>query len=211
MPLDQFAHHVRTADGLTELVGAPSPFSLRKEKASLDAHMRRFVARSPFLVVSTHSAEGRCDASPRGDAPGFVRVVDDRTLLVPDRRGNRRLDSLRNVVETGRAGLLFLVPGAGETLRVNGRAAVIRDEQWLAGMAEGGKVPLLALAVEAEECFLQCAKALVRSRLWEPASWPAAAELPCAAEAFAEQVALPGMDAEAVRAMLDEAYRTGLY
>jgi hypothetical protein len=97
--------------------------------------MRRFIAHSPFVIISTHAADGRCDASPRGDAPGFVRVIDDRTLLVPERRGNRRADSLRNIVATGRAGLLFLVPGLGETLRVNGRAAVVRDPEWLAGLS----------------------------------------------------------------------------
>ena len=107
----------------------------RKELKTLDEHMRRFIAHSPFAIISTHSADGRCDASPRGDAPGFVHVVDDRTLLFPDRFGNKRVDSFRNILETGHIGLLFLVPGFGETLRVNGRAVLIRDEAWLAKQA----------------------------------------------------------------------------
>ena len=117
MSLDRFAEQVRSAEELAALIGTPSAMSLKKELETLDEHMRRFIAHSPFAIISTHSADGRCDASPRGDAPGFVSVVDDRTLLIPDRSGNKRVDSFRNILETGRIGLLFLVPGFGETLR----------------------------------------------------------------------------------------------
>jgi PPOX class probable FMN-dependent enzyme len=117
-----------------------------------------------FVVISTHSVDGRCDASPRGDAVGFIQVVDDRTLLIPDRPGNKRVDSFRNILETGRIGLLFLVPGVGETLRVNGRAVIVRDERWLTPLSAQGRRPSVAVAVEVEECFPQCAKALLRSK-----------------------------------------------
>jgi PPOX class probable FMN-dependent enzyme len=168
-------------------------------------------ANVKLMVLSTYSADGRADASPRGDAPGFVRVVDDRTLLIPDRRGNRRLDSLRNILQTGGVGLLFLVPRVGETLRVNGRAVIIRDASWLEALAAEGKRPLLAVAVEVQECYLQCAKALIRSELWEPHEPPGGESLPCAARMLADQMRLPGLDAQAVQALLDEAYRDHLY
>lgn len=211
MPLDQFAEHVRSAEELETLIGKPSGISLKKELKTLDEHMRRFIAHSPFVIVSTYAANGRCDASPRGDAPGFVHVVDDRTLLIPDRAGNRRLDSFHNVLETGRAGLLFLVPGMGETLRINGRASIIRDERWLAPLTAQGKQPLVALAVEAEECFLQCAKALIRSKLWEPQPRPDLASLPCAAEMLTDQVQMPEYDVAKMQALLDGAYKNNLY
>jgi uncharacterized protein len=173
--------------------------------------MRRFIAHSPFVVVSTHSADGRCDASPRGDAPGFVAVVDDRTLLIPDRLGNKRVDSFRNILQTGRVGLLFLVPGFGETLRVNGRAIIIRDEAWLTPLTAQGKRPQVGLAVEVEDCFLQCAKALIRSRLWDAHERPSLDRLPCAAEMFRDHVQPPDMNVDQLQTLLDDAYRNRLY
>jgi PPOX class probable FMN-dependent enzyme len=209
--LDRFTERVHTAADLAALVGTPSALAVKKERQSLDGHMRRFIAHAPFLVMCTHSADGRCDASPRGDAPGFVQVIDDQTLLIPERRGNRRVDTLRNILETGTVGLLFLVPGFGETLRVNGRAAVIRDEAWLAPLTVQGQRPLLAVAVEVQECFLQCAKAVLRSKLWEPHAAPDLQELPCAAQMFVDHAQLPEYDVAAMQALLTEAYRDKLY
>ena len=211
MPLDRFAEQVRSSEELTAILGTPSAMSLRKELTSLDEHMRRFIAHSPFLVISTYSADGRCDASPRGDAPGFVSVVDEHTLLIPDRFGNKRADSFRNILETGRAGLLFLIPGVGETLRVNGRAVIIRDDAWLTPMTAQGKRPLVAVAVEVEECYLQCAKALIRSKLWKPEAWPNLQNLPCAAEMLADHVKMPEFDVEKMQAALEGAYKDRLY
>lgn len=211
MSLDRFTEQVRSADDLASIIGTPSALAVKKELPSLDEHMRRFIACSPFVVMSTHSADGRCDASPRGDAPGFVHVVDERTLLIPDRRGNKRVDSFRNILETGSIGLLFLVPGFGETLRINGRAAIIRDEAWLTPLAVQGRRPLLAIAVEVQECFLQCAKALLRSKLWEPHQTPDLQGLPCAAQMFADHVQMPEYDVAAMQTLLDESYRNNLY
>lgn len=211
MSLDQFSEQIRSSEELTALLGQPSELALRKELQTLDEHMRRFIAHSPFAILSTHSADGRCDASPRGDAPGFVRVVDERTLLIPDRRGNNRVDSFHNILETGRIGLLFLVPGVGETLRVNGRAALIRDEAWLTTMTAQGKRPLVAVAVEVEECYLQCAKALIRSKLWESHERPDLQSLPSAAEMFCDHVQMPEFDVAKLQTVLEEAYRTRLY
>jgi uncharacterized protein len=211
MPLEQFQNRIESAAELREMLGPPSPISLKKELKSLDHHMRRFISLSPFVLVGTHNSAGRCDVSPRGDAPGFVTIVDDHTLLIPDRAGNKRVDSFHNVLETGRAGLIFLVPGFGETLRVNGRACLIRDEAWLKPMTAQSKQPIIAMAVEAEECFLQCAKAIFRSKLWDPHEKPSPEQLACAGEMLAEQVQMPEYDAVKMQTMLDEAYRTKLY
>ncbi len=211
MSFDRFVDQVSSAEELVTIIGTPSSMSLKKELTALDGHMRRFIAHSPFLVVSTHSANGRCDASPRGDAPGFVHVVDDHTLLIPDRRGNNRVDSFRNILETGSIGLLFLIPGVGETLRVNGRAVIVRDETWLTPLTAQGKRPEVAVAVEVEECFLQCAKALLRSSLWKPSGWPSLQNLPCAAEMFTDQVQMPEFDVAKMQIALDNAYKNNLY
>ena len=211
MSFDRFIEQIRSPEELAELIGAPSELSLRKELKTLDIHMRRFIAQSPFAVISTHSASGRCDASPRGDAPGFVHVIDDRTLLIPDRFGNRRVDSYRNILETGRIGLLFLVPGFGETLRVNGRAVLITGEAWLTPLTAQGKRPLVAVAVEVEECFLQCAKAIIRSKLWDPHDRPSLESLPCAAEMLHDHAQLPDFDVAKMQTLLDEAYKHKLY
>ena len=211
MSFDRFAEPVCSAEELATLIGTPSGISLKKELKALDEHMRRFIAHAPFAVISTHSADGRCDASPRGDAPGFIHVVDDKTLLIPDRVGNKRVDSYRNILETGRIGLLLLIPGFGETLRVNGRAAIIRDEEWLTLLSAHGKRPRVAVAVEVEECFLQCAKALLRSKLWEPLERPNLQSLPCAAEMLTDQVQMPEFDVAKMQALLDGAYKNNLY
>ncbi len=211
MSFDRFADQIRSADELTTLLGTPSVLSLKKELNALDDHMRRFIAHSPFVVISTHSAQGRCDASPRGDAPGFIHVVDDRTLLIPDRPGNKRVDSFRNILETGSIGLLFLVPGVGETLRINGRAVIIRDAAWLTLLSARGKQPLIAVAVEVEECFLQCAKALLRSKLWEPHERPNLQSLPCAAEMLTDHVQMPEYDLAKMQSLLEGAYKNNLY
>ncbi len=211
MSFDRFTDQINSAEELAAVIGTPSTLSLKKELKTLDTHMLRFIAHSPFLVVSTHSVDGRCDASPRGDAVGFVHAVDDRTLLIPDRPGNRRTDTFRNILETGRIGLLFLVPGVGETLRVNGRAVIIRDEAWLTPLIAQGKRPSVAVAVAVEECYLQCAKALLRSKLWEPHDRPDLQSLPCAADMLNDHVQMPEFDAAKIQALLDAAYKNNLY
>lgn len=140
----------------------------RKQLDALDAHCRRFVALSPFVVVASSDASGRLDASPRGGAPGFVHVADDRTLLIPDAPGNRRLDTLANLVGHGRIGLLFMIPGVDETLRVNGAACATRAPERLAPFAALKHPPPVVIEVRVEEAYLHCAKAFMRSKLWAP-------------------------------------------
>jgi hypothetical protein len=145
---------------------APSDLAQRKQLDHLDHHCRRFIALSPFLCLAT-AGEGGIDNSPRGDAPGFVEVLDARTLLIPDRPGNNRLDSLANIIRNPQVGLLFLIPGVTETLRVNGRARIVTQPEILDRFAVNGRSPSVAILVETEEVFLHCSKALIRSRLWQ--------------------------------------------
>ena len=159
-------HRIETAQDLRSRYGEPSENSVRKSLDRLDRHCRRFIELSPFVVLATSGADGRADCSPRGDPPGFVAVLDDRTVLLPDRRGNNRTDSLRNILENPQVGLLFMIPGANETLRLNGRATLTADPERLEPLSVKGRSPRSGLLIEVEEVFLQCTKALVRSRLW---------------------------------------------
>jgi PPOX class probable FMN-dependent enzyme len=167
-------HVVKSESELREIYEMPSERALRKETATVSDDCRAFIAHSPFLVMGTSGADGSCDVSPKGDAPGFVRVIDERTLLVPDRIGNNRLDGLRNIVENGHVALMFFIPGREDMLRVNGRARVVRDDELLDRLAVEGKRPRTALIVDVEQCFLHCSRAAKRSGLWQPARWPEA-------------------------------------
>ena len=169
---------VSTTEALRALYGQPGERAVAKEQARLDEHTRAFIAHSPFLVLGTAGADGRCDVSPKGDAPGFVHVLDDHHLAIPDRLGNNRLDGLRNVVENPHVGLIFFIPGREDTLRVNGRAAISRDEALLERLAVNGKRPQTALVVEVEQTFMHCARAFKRAGLWQPERWPDTAAVP---------------------------------
>jgi len=147
----------------------PVPASLVKVTGRITPHYRALIEASPFLVLATVGPEG-LDCSPRGDQAGFARIADDRTLIIPDRRGNNRIDSLRNIVRDPRVALLFLIPGSGTTFRVNGRAAISADADLLASLAVDGKAPRTAIIVTVEAAYFQCARAIVRSRLWDPAA-----------------------------------------
>ena len=159
-------HVIDTVEELRSRYGEPSELAIKKSLDRLDRHCRRFIELSPFVVLASAGADGRVDCSPRGDPAGFVAVLDNRTILLPDRRGNNRTDSLTNVLENPHVGMLFLIPGANETLRLNGRATLTTDPARLDPLAVKGRVPRSGLLVEVEEVFLQCTKALVRSRLW---------------------------------------------
>jgi len=162
----------------------PEPHHTIAEKAidHVDAESRRFIEASPFFLLATADEEGRCDVSPRGDPPGSALVLDERTLAFGDRKGNRRLDSLRNILRRPRVGMLFLVPGMGETLRVNGTARIVADAPYLPRLAVQGVAPQLAVEVVVEELFLHCRKAFARSALWAPESRPRAGTVPTAGQ-----------------------------
>jgi len=167
---------------LREVIGAPTELVLTKIADRLNALTRQFVERSPFVCVATACPDGGLDVSPRGDPPGFVRILDERTLLLPDRPGNRIADTLTNLLEDPRIALLFLIPGIGDTFRVNGRARIVDDAELLAPSAVDGKVPRLGLLVSIEEAYTQCSKALIRSDLWNPEHHVDRSELPSSGE-----------------------------
>jgi uncharacterized protein len=177
-------HLVTTVEQLEALYGAPSPNALLKELDYISDHYRAFIEAAPFVVLATAGPDG-LDCTPRGDPPGFVRVVDRQTLLLPDRRGNNRVDSLRNLIVDPRIALLFLIPGVGETLRVNGRAAISVDPTLCASFAMAGKAPRSVIVVTAERVYFQCPKALVRSRLWDPSRHVERRSLPSSGQILA--------------------------
>ncbi len=208
---DIFEEVITEASQLRELLGEPSRLVQNKSISSLDEHCRDFIARAPFLILSTADAEGNCDASPRGDAPGFVHVLDDRHLVIPERPGNKRMDSLRNILANPHVGLIFMIPTLEETLRINGRACVIRDAKVLEKMAVNGKVPTIGIGVQVEECYVHCAKAFMRSGLWNPEKWPARESIPKMAQVLADHVMLPGVTAKEVAIGLEDSYKNRLY
>jgi PPOX class probable FMN-dependent enzyme len=209
--MNAFRQTVTTEAELRTLIGEPGALAVAKQLSALDVHCREFIARSPFLLLATAGASGLCDVSPKGDAPGFVLVLDDRHLLVPDRPGNKRLDGMRNLLQNPHVGLIFLIPGVEETLRVNGRGWIVRDDDLLARCAARGKVPSLGVGVEVEEAFIHCAKAFKRSGLWEPARWPSLDGLASPARMLFDHTRPPGASVADVERALHESYTTRLY
>lgn len=206
----QFAEVVDSEGGLRAIIGEPTARARAKQIAHLDAHCRAIISHSPFVLIASSDAQGRMDVSPKGDPPGFVQVLDEATLAIPDRPGNRRADTFTNMLQNPRVGLLFLVPGRGETLRVNGRAAIVRDRALRERMAVGAKLPDLAIVVTVEEAFVHCAKSVLRSRLWQPESWPSLEGLPSHARCLVDQ-AKPAQTLEELEMSIAESYRTLLY
>jgi PPOX class probable FMN-dependent enzyme len=173
---------LQRVEQLREYYDAPMDVAVRKDIGRIDDLCRRLIAAAPMLFVATFSQDGRCDVSPRGGPPGFVTVLDDEHLAIPDATGNRRLDTLENVVDSGRIGVIFLIPGRDTTLRVNGRAAVSAEPGLLERLTPVGKPPKTAIVVEGEEVYTHCPKAFVRSKLWDPSTWLDPADLPSSAE-----------------------------
>jgi uncharacterized protein len=194
---------------IREIYGAPMERSVKKQLPRLEKHSRAFIALSPFLVMASTDPDGRCDASPKGDAPGFVRVLDDETLLIPDRLGNNRVDTISNLLACPGVGLIFFVPGLRETLRVNGRARVTTDPALLEPCAVNGKVPRSAILVSAEEVYFHCGKALIRSDLWNPDKRIALSDFPSLGRIITEQIGEG--EVEAAERATAESYRTRLY
>ncbi|MFD1356988.1 pyridoxamine 5'-phosphate oxidase family protein [Fictibacillus halophilus] len=209
--MTNFKERITSQEELRSLLGSPSLRGQNKVISTIDEHCREFIGKSPFLVLATSDAEGNCDSSPRGDAPGFVYVLDDQHLIIPDRPGNKRVDSIFNILSNPNVGLLFLIPGMDETLRINGEAIIIRDEDILEKMAVNGKAPLLGIVVKVEQCFMHCGKAFKRSSLWEPGKWSSKEELPNAAKILADHVNLPGMTEDVVAEALLDGYKNKLY
>jgi PPOX class probable FMN-dependent enzyme len=198
---------------LRDLIGSPNDLVVSKIATRLNDLTRQFVERSPFMCLATSAPDGNCDVSPRGDPAGFVRILDERTVLIPDRPGNRLADSLRNILANPHVGLLFMIPGVDDTFRINGRATLVTDEELLAASTVDGKAPKLGILVEIDECYTQCSKALIRSDLWNPKRHIERSELPTSGEIMRAVREDAEFDAEQYDRERAERYarREGLY
>lgn len=200
---------ISTLDEIYDRNGIPNETIVNKHSTFLTPSIEEFIRRSPFFLMATADGDGNCDVSPKGDPAGTVRIFDARTLAIPDRRGNRRVDGHRNILENPHIGLIFIIPNVDETLRVNGRAFISADPNLLASMAMDGKAPNLAIVVEIDEVYMHCARAFLRSGLWQPEQWPDPETVPTLRAIVAEQRGLPAPDESAGKRQ--EEYRTSLY
>ncbi len=182
----EFQDVITTRDEFRKVMGEPSELVTRKTLSHLDGHCGAFINRCPFIILSTADARGRMDVSPKGDPFGFVKIVDNKTLAIPERLGNRRADSFENILENPRIGIIFLIPGKTETLRVSGSAKIVRDTALRESMAINNKVPDFAIVVSVEEAFFHCSKCMIRSKLWQSDHWPDLDGLPRLAETMVD-------------------------
>lgn len=205
---------IKDAASLRNLYEPTHALALQKQRLTLGPNAQAFIRRSPFLCIGTQGNEGRADVSPRGDAAGFVRILDDSTLAIPDRPGNNRLDTLDNIIANPSVGLLFLIPGYDETLRVNGQARLTTQRDLLEEMAVADRLPKLAIVVDVDEVFLHCAKAFRRSHLWDPGSRQDRSEMPSLMQMILDDTTGAPDDPEAITRMdenLEVAYRQTMY
>jgi PPOX class probable FMN-dependent enzyme len=201
---------ITTEAALRQVIGHPAPRSIDKVVTRLDGHARAFIARSPLVLVASGDGAGQLDVSPRGDPPGFVLVLDDQTLAIPERPGNRRADSCRNVLQSPHVALLFVIPGKSETLRVRGSACIVRDAALRERLAVQGKAPALALVVSVQALFFHCARCALRSHVWQPEQWPSQQGLASHAQCIVDHAKLD-KHVDAVQTALDRSYRDHLY
>jgi PPOX class probable FMN-dependent enzyme len=199
---------------LRSLYPERTPLAVHKVQAALDSYAQAFIRRSPFLCIGTQDRTGRADVSPRGDPPGFVSILDSNTLAIPDRPGNNRLDSLVNILANPSVGVLFIIPGFDDTLRVNGQAALVKDPALLAGMRVNDRVPTLAIVVTVREAFMHCAKAFRRSHLWDPQHFQDRRDMPSLSKIILDQTTGAPADEREMRKIdeeLEEEYRRTMY
>ena len=203
---------VITEEGqLREIFGWPTERALNKQIDRLDHHCRAIIAKCPFLLLGTADATGRCDVSPKGDYPGFVRVPDNSTIAIPDLPGTNRLDTLTNMINNPQVGLIFMIPGMDETLRINGKVRLTRDADLLESMAYHGKLPKLAIVVDVQEVFTHCPKAFLRSKLWSDENRIERSELPSFAEILRDHASLVECDVDELQQELDHKAATTLH
>ena len=189
----------------------PGELAIKKSLLKLDKHLRHFINLSPFLVLSTVRVDGYCDASPRGDGPGFVKILDDNNIFLPDRPGNNRLDSLTNILNNPGVGLLFMIPGLEETLRVNGKAHIVSDITLLQPSMVNGKIPKSGLQIIINECYIHCGKALRRSKIWNNKTHIKKGTYPSIGKILVDQRAAPGQSVEELDKFAVEEYKRTLY
>jgi PPOX class probable FMN-dependent enzyme len=196
---------------LREIFGWPTELALNKQISLLDQHCRDIIAKSPFILLGTSDPSGRCDVSPKGDYPGFVRVLDDKTVAIPDLPGNNRLDTLTNIIRNPQVGLIFMIPGMNETLRINGRVRLVRDPDLLESMSYQNKLPKLAIVVDIQEVFTHCPKAFIRSKLWSEEYRIDRSELPSFAVILRDHVGIVDCDVEQFQLEIDHISETTLH
>jgi PPOX class probable FMN-dependent enzyme len=206
----QFSEIITTVAQLREVMGYPSHRVTDIAIPKLDKHCRAFIAKSPLVFIASSDASGNMDISPKGDPPGFVQILDDNTLAIPDRPGNRRADTFQNILENPQVGLFFLVPGKGETLRISGSAMIVRDKALRQSMAINGKTPDFALIVNIKEAFFHCAKCMLRSKIWQSEHWQSIDDLPSLAQTMVDAANLQE-SVEEMQALIEQDERNGLY
>ena len=205
-----FSDIITTEEQLREILGYPSQMAANKAVDTLDEHCRTFIASSPFMLIASSDAAGNMDISPKGDPAGFVKVLDEKTLAIPDRPGNRRGDTFRNILQNPNVGLFFFIPGKQETFRVSGKAMIVRD-QWLREqMPMRSKTPDFAIVVTIEEAFMHCAKCVIRSGIWQQEQWPELSGLSSLAQVMVDHTKLPD-SVEKLQTLIDDGYRDRLY
>ena len=202
-------HEVKSLDELYAVNGVPHDSIVNKHTAYLTPLLEQFITSAPFFLIATADGEGNCDVSPKGDPAGSVKIIDRRTIAIPDRPGNRRVDGHRNVLENPHIGLIFIIPNVDETVRVNGRAFITADPELVASMEMQGKAPKLAIIVEIDEVYMHCARAFLRSSLWSPENWPDPDTIPTLSAIWSEQKELPPPDES--QGKRQEGYRSVLY
>lgn len=205
----QVTAEITSADELRHLIGEPLAPARNKERRALDDIHLTWLAHSPFCVIASSAPDGSCDTSPKGDPPGFTQVIDSQTIAIPDRPGNKRVDGLQNILENPHVGLMYLVPGRGDTLRINGRARLVRDAPYFDEMVVRGHRPRIAIEVSIEQVYFHCPKAFMRSRFWEPSSWNGE-DLPSRPQ-IAKRLERPDDSIEELERYYGEQYVVGLY
>jgi PPOX class probable FMN-dependent enzyme len=206
-----FQNVVKTEDELRDLLGHPSVLVQNKSIDYLDNHCTNFISKSSMIFISTSNRDGKCDVSPRGDEAGFVSVIDKHHLVVPERPGNRRMDSMLNILDNPSAGIIFIIPGLKETLRVNGAACITRDPELLSRLTTQGKTPHLAIGLRVEECFIHCAKAFMRSNFWNQHYWIDELDKPNISEVLSDHVRMKEFSSQEIAQVLKESYSKRLY
>jgi len=204
-------NQINSIEELRAILGFPKELVKNKSINFIDAHCKDFIAKSPMLFLSTSNKEGSCDVSPRGDPAGFVDVLDKKYLIIPERPGNKRCDSLINILSNPHVGIIFIIPGLKETLRINGKAILTQDRDLLVKYQIKGKSPELGIIVEVEEAFIHCAKAFLRAELWDSETWPKKENLPAIAKVLADHVNSSDYSSEQIEAVLKESYKKRMY
>lgn len=207
---DRFKEIITTEEQLREIIGTPSGRAVDKVQDRLDPHCQALINHSPLVLIASTDANGEMDISPKGDPAGFVRILDDKTIAIPDRKGNKRVDTFSNILQNPKVALFFLTPGYRETLRVTGTAQLVRDTELRESMTVKGSVPEIALVVNVKDAFFHCAKCIIRSNLWQPDQWPDISDMPTFGQILKDQ-SHSHETAEEVNEQIEESYKTRLY